>query len=198
MTHHDDYYAYLSSRSRLGGLYRRHWLYPRLTRHLQGLVLDVGCGIGDMLSFRPGTIGTDVNSRTVAYCVERGYDARQMSPDVLPFPDRHFDSVLLDNVLEHIPEPAALLGEIRRVLKVGGLLIVGVPGIKGWATDPDHKVAYDEDRLTACLQSARFEHVETFFTPLWRSEWLSKRLRQYCLYGKFVKANDEVARDDAS
>lgn len=197
MTHHDDYYAYLSSRSQLGHLYRRHWLYPRLARRLHGVALDVGCGIGDMLSFRPGMVGTDINSRTVAYCVDRGYDARLMSPDVLPFPDRHFDSVLLDNVLEHIPEPETLLSEIRRVLKVGGSLVVGVPGLRGWASDPDHKVAYDEDRLVACLRRARFDHVESFYTPLWRSEWLSKRVRQYCLYGKFVKPDDKEAAVDA-
>lgn len=196
MTNHDEYYAYLSSRSRLGHLYRRHWLYPRLTKRLHGRSLDVGCGIGDMLSFRPGTVGTDINPRTIQYCISRGYEARLMTVDVLPFSDQQFDSVLLDNVLEHIVEPAALLREIRRVLKTDGSLVVGVPGIKGWSTDPDHKVAYDEAQLIACLRHARFLHVESFFTPLWRSEWLSRHVRQYCVYGRFVKGADNLPEHD--
>jgi SAM-dependent methyltransferase len=186
MTQHNEYYEYLSTRSRLGHLYRTYWLYPKLNRHLHGLTLDVGCGIGDMLAFRPGTVGADINPRTVQYCVDAGLEAKLMSPDVLPFSDHEFDSVLLDNVLEHIVDPNPLLSEIRRVLKIGGALLVGVPGIRGWATDPDHKVAYDEEQLVACLKRAKFEQVECFATPLWRSEWLSKHVRQYCVYGKFV------------
>ncbi len=196
MANHDEYYAYLSSRSRLGHLYRKYWLYPRLTKRLHGSALDIGCGIGDMLAFRPGTVGTDINPRTVNYCLSRGLTVRLMSVDVLPFPDQQFDSVLLDNVLEHIIEPAALLYEISRVLKTGGSLVVGVPGVKGWTTDSDHKVSYNEEQLIACLRQARFEHIESFFTPLWRSEWLSRRMRQYCLYGKFAKSADNQAQHE--
>ncbi len=188
MTSHDEYFSYLSSRSRLGHLYRKHWLYPLLNRRLQGLTLDVGCGIGDMLAFRPGTIGVDVNQRSVQYCVDSGFEAKLMSPDVLPFSDCRFDSVLLDNVLEHIVDPIPLLTEIRRVLKFGGVLLVGVPGIRGWSMDPDHKVAYNERQMIECMKHLRLEHTESFFTPLWRSQWLSRHVRQYCLYGTFVKS----------
>lgn len=191
MTYHDDYFAYLSSRSRLGHFYRKHLLYPLLNRRLHGLTLDVGCGIGDMLAFRPGTIGVDVNQRTVQHCIDSGFEAKVMSPDVLPFPDCRFDSVLLDNVLEHIVNPVPLLTEIRRVLKSGGLLLVGVPGVRGWAMDPDHKIAYNEKQLIECMERVRLEHRESFFTPLWRSEWLSRRVRQYCVYGTFVKSGQD-------
>jgi ubiquinone/menaquinone biosynthesis C-methylase UbiE len=55
------YFEYLMRRSFLGDLYRRYVLYPRLNLHLNGKVLDVGCGIGDMLSYRKNTVGLDVN-----------------------------------------------------------------------------------------------------------------------------------------
>ena len=61
MTDYQDYFNYLRGRSRLGLLYRKYWLYPRLNKYLYGDVLDVGCGVGDLLSFRPSTIGVDVN-----------------------------------------------------------------------------------------------------------------------------------------
>lgn len=185
MTDHDQYFRYLLKRSTLGHLYRSRVLYPRLARRLCGRTLDIGCGIGDMLAFRPQTTGVDVNEHTVRYCRERGLDAYLMTPDVLPFADASFDSVLLDNVLEHIEAPTLLLGEVRRVLVPGGRFLVGVPGQRGWESDSDHKVMYDEASLRQTVAGAGFQEVETFHTPVGRSSLLSRKLRQYCLYGLF-------------
>ena len=106
MTAAEVYGEYLMRRSRLSGVYRRYFLYPRICHRLHGRTVDVGCGIGDFLQFRPNTIGVDINAHTVAYCKARGLDARLMEPDVLPFEDGSFDSALMDNWLEHIAKPA--------------------------------------------------------------------------------------------
>lgn len=185
MTEHDQYFRHLMQRSRLGAVYRRRLLYPRLTKHLRGRLLDIGCGIGDMLAFRPNSVGVDVNPRTVNFCVQRGLHAELMMPDRLPFESATFDSAVLDNVLEHILDPAPLLAEVHRILKPEGLLLVGVPGSRGWKSDPDHKIYYDEASLAQCLSSAQFKCRRMFYTPLMRSSWLSRRLRQYCIYGVF-------------
>lgn len=187
MGDHDEYFDYLRRRSRLGAVYRTRWLYPRLARRLMGRALDIGCGIGDMLVYRANTVGVDINPRTVAFCKARGAHAVLMRPDELPFADGEFDSVLMDNVLEHIPDPGCLLAEAHRILRTGGRLLVGVPGARGWASDPDHKVFYDEQMLRACMHAAGFDCVECFYTPLWRSGWLGRTLRQYCLYGVFSR-----------
>lgn len=188
MTRDDSYFRYLRGRSRLGLLYRRGWLYPQLARRLAGRTLDVGCGIGDMLAYRSATVGVDIDPHTVAHCRSRGLDARLMEVDRLPFDAATFDSVLLDNVLEHVAEPAPLLAEVHRVLVPRGRLLVGVPGTKGWHTDPDHKVHYDERSLAALAAQSGFAARETFHTPAVRSDWLSRRLRQYCLYMLFERA----------
>lgn len=188
MTDHEQYFDYLRGRSRLGAFYRGHLLYPRLVRRIHGRLLDVGCGIGDMLAFRHDSVGVDVNDRTVAFCKSRGLDARVMAPDHLPFENATFDSVLMDNVLEHIEAPDPVLQESRRVLRAGGRLLVGVPGVRGWDSDPDHKVRYDALTLVAVGERNGFRHVETFHTPLWRSAWLDRRVRQYCIYAAFDNA----------
>ncbi|ARN22640.1 class I SAM-dependent methyltransferase [Piscinibacter gummiphilus] len=185
MTDHDQYFRYLLKRSKLGHLYRTYWLYPRLVRRLRGKTLDIGCGIGDMLAFRPQTTGVDVNEHTLRFCRERGLEAHLMVPDVLPFADMSFDSVLLDNVLEHIEVPAPLLAEVRRVLVPGGRFLVGVPGQRGWQSDPDHKVMYDEGSLRTTVERAGFRSVEVLHTPIGKSSLLDRKLRQYCLYGLF-------------
>lgn len=180
------YFEYLRGRSLSGLIYRNYWLYPRLAGHLSGRVLDVGCGIGDFLAYRKGTVGVDVNPQTVAWCQQRGLDARIMDLDILPFPDASFDAVVFDNVLEHLVSPLPLLTEIHRVLVPGGRFMVGVPGKRGFVCDPDHKIFYDEPGLVAVMAQAAFNKQDLFYMPL-KSDWLAERLSQYCLYGVFFR-----------
>lgn len=44
--------------------------------------------------------------------------------ETLPFPSASFDAVTLNSVLHHLPNTATFLGEARRVIKPGGLLLV--------------------------------------------------------------------------
>jgi SAM-dependent methyltransferase len=182
-----EYFNYLRRRRVTGLLYRKLWLYPRLNRHLPGRVLDVGCGIGDFLATRRGSVGVDINPLLVDWCTRRGLEARVMENGKIPFADQSFDSAVLDNVLEHVLAPTLLLAEIRRVLVPGGTLIVGVPGIRGFAGDSDHKVFYDEAGLTNLLAMAGFT-CETVIHMPWRSRWLDRHVRQYCLYGIFQRS----------
>ena len=181
------YSAYLAKRSLLGLIYRKLILYPALCKYLDGVVLDVGCGIGDLLEFRRGAIGVDVNSFNVKICKQKGLNAQIMEPDYLPFSDQIFDSILLDNVLEHIERPGKLIDEIRRVLRPSGSLLVGVPGIKGYLSDRDHKVFYDEKGLADLAVKHGFTVHKLFYMPLLKSSWLSERLRQYCIYTVWIK-----------
>ena len=183
---HFTYFKYLRQRSRAGYFYRHYWLYPRLSRYLSGRTLDVGCGVGDLLRSRPETDGVDINPMTVAWCKKQGLPAHLMEPDVLPFHDASYDSVVLDNVLEHLLDPAPLLAEIRRVVKPRGKLLIGVPGCRGYAADSDHKVFYNEADLRRVLSVAGFDCLRVFAMPLpWR--WLESRISQYCLYGVFER-----------
>ena len=182
---YEEYLSYLRQRSRIGQWYRNYWLYPQISRHLKGRALDVGCGIGDMLRYLPGTVGVDINPSTVEFCRDQGLDVHLMEPDLLPFGDGEFDSVSLDNVIEHIEEPLPLLNEIYRVLDRKGALIIGVPGQRGFASDPDHKVFYDESVLVSVLRKANFTFLKSYRMPL-PFDFLSTRLRSYCIYSLFT------------
>lgn len=184
--YHKKYFEYLQTRSRLGIWYRNHWLYPRICKLLSGRVLDIGCGIGDFLEFRPNTIGTDINVYAVSFCKGRGLEAVQMSQDVLPFASGEFDGVILDNVLEHIISPESLLNEVRRVLKPSGIFVVGVPGKKGFVKDSDHKVYYDQTHLDKTVCAHGFNSKVSIYTPF-KFSLFNKHLAQYCLFTKFVR-----------
>ena len=74
------------------------------------------------------------------------YVAGQIDPEpgelrldvtALPFPDRSFDALICDHVLEHVPDDRRAMRELRRVLRPGGWAILLVPDVEGERTDED-------------------------------------------------------------
>jgi len=96
----------------------------KLPRQLHGL-LDVG-GKGKPYAcfFADRVANHYVLDVAPAYSVDVVGDARS-----IPLSDASMDVVLATQVLEHIPDPVAVIGEIRRVLKPGGTLLLSVPSI---------------------------------------------------------------------
>lgn len=182
------YFKHLSERSGVGLLYRNFLLYPVLSRMLHGRVLDFGCGRGDFLKYMKNSVGVDVNQQLVNYCQSQGLDARLIENGHIPYPDSSFDSVVMDNVLEHIHEAEAdsVLEEIMRVLSPSGTLLVGVPGRKGYAADSDHKCFYTGQDLEALLKRHNYKRVKTRHMPLWFIG-IDKYLSQYCIYIAFKR-----------
>ncbi len=109
---------------------RRIWalLAPRA----KDRVLEVGCGAGHLLARVPAgrRFGVDLAHVLLQRARGRlGADAALAQGDAveLPFPSDTFERVYCSEVLEHLPDPAAALDEIRRVLKAGGVAVLSVP-----------------------------------------------------------------------
>lgn len=183
---YEQYFSYLTKRSKIAYLYRRFWLYPIILYQIKGKILDVGCGVGDLVSHRENIIGVDINPCAVSYCQKKGLNARIMEINKLPFNSNTFECVVLDNVLEHLDNPLPLLDEISRVLKKHGVLIIGVPGTKGYDYDPDHKKYYTKNTLINLIKSLNYINQSIFGMPL-NIDWLSNKMRQYCIYARFKK-----------
>jgi SAM-dependent methyltransferase len=95
-------------------------------------LLDVGCHAGRFLRLAGSAgwlaEGTEINERTATQAAEHtGVLVHRLSADRLPELGRQYHAVTLTDVLEHIPEPVALLSSVRRVVADEGWVAVKVP-----------------------------------------------------------------------
>lgn len=99
-------------------------------------VLDAGSGAGfgtAYLSERGlDPVGIDSDEEAVAQARESYPGPEVIVGDItaLPFEDGSFDAVVCFEVIEHVGRPAALVGELARVLRPGGLLAVSTPNAR--------------------------------------------------------------------
>lgn len=146
------------------------------------LVLDVATGTARLplallhhAHFQGRVIGVDLSRRMLAIAAEKlqaavGDQAATRTPllwspaERLPFPDDTFDVVTCLEALEFMQRPEAVVGEIARVLRPGGLLLITnristrlMPG-KTWSAK----------RVQAIVEAAGFEHV---FVDYWQVDY---------------------------
>lgn len=97
-------------------------------------ILDLGCGTGLLFDYLRGVgadctglVGVDLSPMMVEQAVARGMEAQAAHMGGLPFPDNHFAAVLTFTVLRiTLDDEQAILAEIARVLKPGGLLLLTI------------------------------------------------------------------------
>jgi SAM-dependent methyltransferase len=98
--------------------------------------LNLGCGT----KLLPGYINCDLSANVTA---DRHFDLDHVP---YPFADSSVDEVLMDQVLEHLTDVVAVIQELHRILKPGGIVDIYVPYAKSdWAvSDPTHKHYFTE------------------------------------------------------
>jgi ubiquinone/menaquinone biosynthesis C-methylase UbiE len=113
------------------------WIAIKKFIPISSTFLDVGCGAGYSL----------IKAKEELLCEVQGIDPEpgahgvgrftldlwkerpiiQGSAESLPFADNSFDVVYSSHVLEHVESETKALNEMKRVLKPGGVLIIGMP-----------------------------------------------------------------------
>jgi 2-polyprenyl-3-methyl-5-hydroxy-6-metoxy-1,4-benzoquinol methylase len=151
---YQDYFTHQDKPDANRGLTRSigHWLYHALLRvtgvaHQReelfslflggtppGRLLDVGCGDGTRLA-RWQCMGWQVEGQEVdATAAERARNLHGLrvhlgTLSALALPGSTFDVVTMSHVIEHVPDPLALLQECHRLLKPSGRLIAVTPNV---------------------------------------------------------------------
>lgn len=186
------YFSHLQKITFTGRVYKKFITSPILffsARWFGGKVIEVGSGTGNgILGAWPKSVhGLEINPFAVEYCKKKNLSVDLIYADrAFPVSDNSVDACVLDNVLEHVDNPKHTLNECYRITKINGGLIIAVPGKCGFDYDEDHKVYYGLDELSQL--DARWKVVSVFSIPFFlKSNFLSSRVRQYCLVAIYKK-----------
>ncbi len=97
-------------------------------------VLDAGCGSSLIVQSLNNAVGMDLSFPKLRFLRRYGIPLARGSAFALPFKDASFDCVISSEVIEHLPYDEVLFAEMRRVLRLGGTLILGTPDYAtiGW------------------------------------------------------------------
>jgi SAM-dependent methyltransferase len=150
----------ISLGSRLFGDLVANCYHAHVKSHCRGRLLDLGCGKVPFYA-----LYREYVSETL--CVDWGnslhggdyLDAECDLTKDLPFADASFDTILLSDVLEHIPTPGRLWREMGRLLKPGGKLLLSVPFYYCLHEDPYDYYRYTKYALQRFAEATGFEII---------------------------------------
>ncbi|MBI5855781.1 MAG: class I SAM-dependent methyltransferase [Nitrospirae bacterium] len=136
-------------------------------------LLDVGCGSGRFMELLRAQkqctcTGLDISQVAVDLSVRKGFTAFRTELPNIPaeLPSAGFDVITTVEVLEHISDPDAVIKALTRLVKPGGLLIVGVPeGCMSPDEVDEHVSEFDGPKLRGMFESGfsvvNEQHVTT-------------------------------------
>ena len=183
------------------------WLYELCSPYLGSEVLEVGAGHGEFTQRLADddkfVTAIDLSKRCVDQ-LERDFghrpnvEVRHTAIDGV-IGDRKYDSALLVNVLEHIPDDLAALQDLRALLKPGGRIIVFAPAFDGLYSDFDrlvgHHRRYRKSHLVTLADRAGLKVVDVrYVNSVGAIAWwlFARRLHQLPTQGWSVKLYDNA------
>ncbi|MEP6978493.1 MAG: class I SAM-dependent methyltransferase [Thermoleophilia bacterium] len=109
-------------------------------------VLDAGCGVGygtaHLAQAARRVVGVDRDPETIEYA-RRRYGSERiefLQADLLELPlqSDSFDAVCSFETIEHVPDPEALVAQLRRVTRPGGVCLVSTPRVDETTRNPEN------------------------------------------------------------
>jgi SAM-dependent methyltransferase len=188
-----------------------------------GRMLEIGCAAGNFINAAQhagwAVVGVEVSEmmrkRAAAATSAPIYESLSAALAV----EAPFDCVVMFEVLEHLQDPLALLGDVTRGLACNGLLALSTPNFASpaatrdpfhheWFTPPAHVSYFVPDTLRSCVVKAGFEilelsgvlNVNDVPLPAWLEPSLrrlrrGKQLRPRGLLGKLIKRYQRNRKD---
>ena len=181
---------------------RTHWYYAGKRELVRGwiqrtrppqpgdLLLDCGAGTGQFAqemeaSCRVLVLDDHEEALRILRQRFRAEQVLSLSGDQVPLPDGALDYVTALDVLEHVPDAAAVVRGFHRLLKPGGLAVVTVPaGMALWSDWDEalhHYRRYARAQLRALFPATHWEIVHVNYTNVaaYPAVWLVRKWRRW-------------------
>lgn len=173
------------------------WYQAHIAQHARGRLLDLGCGKIPLFEAYRDYVSENV-------CVDWGNSLhRNNHLDIecdltqpLPFAAGEFDTIILSDVLEHIPEPQQLWQEMARVLSAQGRILMNVPFFYWLHEQPHDYYRYTAHALErfATLAGLKIAHLSALGgAPEVLADILAKNLVHVPLIGRPLAAVTQAA-----
>jgi len=96
----------------------------------------------------------------------------------IPFKDTSCDAVICETSLEHIKNPVLAVGEMRRVLKQGGLIYITIPFIMGFHNSPGDYYRWTKEGVRELFKDFHEKEIDVYGGPTYAltsilRDWLS-------------------------
>ncbi len=144
--------------------------------------LDIGCSNGQYINSMNALgwhfEGVEFNAKAVDLCRKAGIKVVHGELKSAGFEENSFDIITARHLIEHIPDPDALVKEISRILKPGGYLLIITPNTRAfcrkwfglnWFPDeiPRHLILFNLKSLNMLVSKYNLSAVrtKTFSTP---------------------------------
>ncbi len=136
-------------------------------------ILDVGCSDGELIgllsSYREGwdAMGVELTKEAVAAGRKLGRNIIHSVLETAELPEDYFDLVIMNHLIEHVPNPRELLEKTYRLLKLGGKIYIETPNSScldfrifgkfwGGLHYPRHTYLFSPQTLEMLLASTHF------------------------------------------
>ncbi len=130
-----------------------------ITKYLTGRVLNAGCGNRDVTAFLISSGAKSVDNCDIESTIPNAVICDLMS---IPVDDNSYDSILNNAVLEHVEHADEVLGELHRLLKPGGHLVLCVPFLQPFHAVPTDFRRFTRDGLREIGERHGFQAIEIF------------------------------------
>ena len=158
----DQYDSWLEKEKSRDALWQRRLKMVKRLKN-EGTLLDVGTGIGQFLHFARDDFeaeGTEISESAIKVAREKyRLNLKKGQLEDIDFGDCRFDVITLFHVLEHVPDPSALLERCYNLLKEKGVIVIAVPN------DINSFIKRPFKRLLSILRIGRFRRFGIFGLP---------------------------------
>lgn len=132
-----------------------------LPEHASGRLLDLGCGKAPLYH----VYRDHVTDTVCADWQDSIHDSLHIDvycdlSQALPFADGEFDTIILSDVLEHVPEPELVWREIARVLAADGKILMNVPFFYRLHEQPHDYFRYTEFALRRFVETSGLDLIK--------------------------------------
>ncbi|MFZ5494458.1 MAG: methyltransferase domain-containing protein [Verrucomicrobiota bacterium] len=152
-----------------------HWLNLLLKRRLPpAKVLEIGCAHGGYVALMRwagyDASGTEMSPWIVQFAKQTfGVPVQAGRIEELAFASQSLDVIILNDVIEHLPDPAATLGHCAKLLKPDGFFVIQTPEYKEHLSYAD--ILATGDKFIEHMRGKADEHLHLFSRRATQQLW---------------------------